>query len=80
MAKVPFLSFFFALIWITYYGLSSTEFYAKYSTPIVIATFVFTSILVTLICREFCILDDELEDLEKRLNELEKKVESEEDE
>ena len=78
MAKVPFLSFFFALVWITYYGLSSTEFYAKYSIPIIIATFILTSIPITLICIEFCKLDDELEYLETRLNELEKKVESEE--
>ena len=78
MAKVPFLSLFFALILVTYYGISSTEFYAKYSTPIVIATFVLTSILVILICREFCILDGKLEDLENRLSELEKKSEEEE--
>lgn len=78
MAKVPFLSFLFATIWITYYGLSTTEFYAKYSSPIVIATFILSSILVTLICREFSILDEKLEDLETRMDELEQKIEEEE--
>ena len=78
MSKVPFLSFLFATIWVTFYGLSSTAFYAKYSTPIIIATFIPTAILVTLICNEFCKLDSKLEDLETRLDELEQKIEEEE--
>lgn len=52
MAKVPFLSFLFATIWMTYYGLFSTEFYAKYSTPITVVVFVLTGILVNVICSE----------------------------
>ena len=78
MAKVPFLSFLFASIWVTFYSISSTAFYEKYSTPIVIATFILSSILVTLICREFSILDEKLEDLETRMDELEQKIEEEE--
>ena len=80
MAKLPFLSFLLATIWMIFYGLSSTEFYEKYFIPIIIIAFVFTSILVTMICSEFCKLDDKLEDLETKLNELEKKVESGEEE
>lgn len=78
MSKVPFLSFLFATIWVTYYGLFSTEFYAKYSTPITIVVFVLTAVLVNVICSEFCKLDSKLEDLETRLDELEKKSEEEE--
>lgn len=79
MAKVPFLSLFFTLIWVTYYGLSSTVFYEKYSTPIIIALFISTAILVTLICNEFCKLDGKLEDLEDRIKKLEEDEEDEDE-
>lgn len=76
MAKVPFLSFLFATIWVSFYCLSSTAFYEKYSNPILVAYFISTAIIVTLICNEFCKLDSKLEDLEDRIKKLEGDEES----